>query len=302
MRSPFGFSTFIGPLRSQRLVAARSAAAALCTALALLSLAACGGGSGDKSSSVTNVSANNLRYGSNLNVIVNGSGLDQPALTMTVVGPCGAVSRATASDSQVVFTCPLTGTGELEAQIRNGDGLLLGRVKASVPTPQVTMAVRQGERSGSLVIELDAVAAPLSVRNFLDYVNAGFYANTLFHRVINGTLAQGGGYTTGPTLKPNTVAAIALESNRGLANVRGSIAMARTSVPDSATSEFYFNLIDNPEFDYVSAEQPGYAVFGRVVTGLDVMDEIGKVAVQSRGLFEAVPVSEVRITAAVQSR
>ena len=109
------------------------------------------------------------------------------------------------------------------------------------------------------------------MRNFIDYVNQGFYTNLLFHRVINGKLAQGGGYSSGPTFKTPTAEPIALESNRGLNNLRGTIAMARAQLPFTARSEFYFNLIDNPEFDFVSEEQPGYAVFGRVVIGLDVM-------------------------------
>jgi cyclophilin family peptidyl-prolyl cis-trans isomerase len=274
---------------------------------ASLTLAACGGGGGN-SPVVNNVTATNLRYGSNMTVTATGSGLDDLALTMTVAGACSNIQRSgVINEAQVTFTCRVTGVGQMEPEIRNAGGLVLGRVRVSVPTPQVSMVVRQGDRSGTMVMELDPVAAPVTVNNFISYVTSGFYTNTLFHRVISGRVAQGGGVTTGPVEKRNTLDPIALESNRGLSNLRGTIAMARTSFINSATTQFYINLSDNTDFDFVDGERPGYAVFGRIITGLDVMDEIGKVAITSlttaAGVeFANLPLEEVVVTSVTQIR
>jgi peptidyl-prolyl cis-trans isomerase B (cyclophilin B) len=136
---------------------------------------------------------------------------------------------------------------------------------------------------GTLVIELDAERAPITTENFLAYAESGYFDGadgqgaTIFHRVIDGFVAQGGGYTVQGALK-STLDPIPLESDVGLSNRRGTIAMARTNDPDSATSQFYFNLVDNPFLDYQDASNPGYAVFGEITEGLDVMDAIGGVA------------------------
>ena len=130
---------------------------------------------------------------------------------------------------------------------------------------------------GSMVVELNPDAAPNTVANMLAYVSAGFYAGTIFHRVIPGFMDQGGGYTS-LVYKTPIYSAIALESNNGLSNVRGTIAMARTSAADSATSQFFINQANNTFLDYASAASPGYAVFGKVLTGLDVVDKIANVS------------------------
>ena len=148
---------------------------------------------------------------------------------------------------------------------------------------------------GSILVELNPTVAPLSVVNFLTYAQNGFYSNTLFHRVIAGFVIQGGGYTSGLVPKSGALAPITLESKNGLLNLRGMIAMARSADPNSATSEFYFNLLDNPSLDYQDANNPGYAVFGKVVQGLEVMDAIGAVATQSVNGTPDVPVSNVLI-------
>ena len=151
---------------------------------------------------------------------------------------------------------------------------------------------------GSIAFELDAEAAPVTVENFLAYVDAGFYdgqdgaGETIFHRVIAGFVVQGGGYTASGTLK-DTLPAIVLESDNGLSNVRGTLAMARTGDPDSATSQFYVNLVDNTGLDYQSPSSPGYAVFGEVVAGLDVIDDIAAVTTDSGDR----PTVDVRVTA-----
>ena len=128
---------------------------------------------------------------------------------------------------------------------------------------------------GPITIELDDEHAPKTVENFLSYANEGFYNNTVFHRVINGFMIQGGGFEPGMKQKP-TKAQIKNEANNGLKNTTGTIAMARTSVANSATSQFYINTIDNTGLDYKSNSSPGYAVFGSVVDGMDVIDSIEK--------------------------
>ncbi|MEO5362788.1 MAG: peptidylprolyl isomerase [Magnetococcus sp. DMHC-8] len=128
---------------------------------------------------------------------------------------------------------------------------------------------------GDITIELDADKAPVTVKNFLDYVDAQFYDGTIFHRVIPGFMVQGGGFTPDMQQK-STRPPIRNEADNGLKNVRGSIVMARTSVKDSATAQFFINLVDNGFLDHGSRDF-GYAVFGRVVQGMEVVDRIATV-------------------------
>jgi len=126
---------------------------------------------------------------------------------------------------------------------------------------------------GNVKIELFEKAAPISVKNFLEYAAAGFYNETIFHRVIPGFMAQGGGFTADRKQKP-TRAAIKNEAANGLKNDRGTIAMARTSAPDSATAQFFINVVNNDMLNRPSPDGAGYAVFGKVVEGMDVVDRI----------------------------
>ena len=128
---------------------------------------------------------------------------------------------------------------------------------------------------GELVLELDQAKAPVSVKNFLTYAQSGFYEGTIFHRVIDGFMVQGGGYDSRYTKKP-TQPPIINEANNGLKNVRGSVAMARTGVIHSATAQFFINVKDNPGLDHSNPTPRGfgYAVFGQVVEGMDVIDKI----------------------------
>ena len=146
---------------------------------------------------------------------------------------------------------------------------------------------------GAIELELDSEKAPVTVANFVEYALDGNFEGTVFHRVIPGFMIQGGGLTSNGAEKP-TRDPIVLESRNGLRNVRGAIAMARTSVPDSATSQFFINLVDNSFLDY-STGNDGYAVFGRVVKGLDVVDAIAGVGTGSRGPFDDWPVQDVVI-------
>jgi peptidyl-prolyl cis-trans isomerase A (cyclophilin A) len=126
---------------------------------------------------------------------------------------------------------------------------------------------------GSFTVELEPEKAPKTVANFLNYVNSGFYTGTIFHRVINGFMVQGGGFTKDLLQKP-TRAPISIESNNGLKNTKYSIAMARTNDPNSATAQFFVNVKDNAMLDYPSRDGFGYTVFGRVVAGMDTIDNI----------------------------
>ncbi|MEY4765103.1 MAG: hypothetical protein RI907_1776 [Pseudomonadota bacterium] len=148
---------------------------------------------------------------------------------------------------------------------------------------------------GDIVVQLDAAKAPKTVDNFLQYVKAGHYSNTVFHRVIDGFMIQGGGMTADMKEKP-TRAPIPLESRNGLSNARGTIAMARTNVPDSATAQFFINVKDNAFLDAArSPDGNGYAVFGKVTAGMDVVDKIRKVETGMRGPHGDVPVQPVVI-------
>ncbi len=151
---------------------------------------------------------------------------------------------------------------------------------------------------GTIELELDAGKAPLTVANFLRYVRMGHYDGTIFHRIVKDFMIQGGGMTASGAEKP-TDAPIKNEAKNGLHNVRGTISMARTSDPDSATSQFFINVVDNrPKLDPGGFSPDGYAVFGKVVKGLDVVDKIRDVPVQMAGGELSTPTEVVSITKA----
>ena len=149
---------------------------------------------------------------------------------------------------------------------------------------------------GTISLELDEAKAPATVKNFVEYANSGHYDGTIFHRVIDGFMIQGGGFTKSMDQKP-TREPIMNEAMNGLKNLRGTIAMARTMVVDSATSQFFINLVDNGFLDFTAptAQGYGYAVFGRVTDGLDVVDAIAKSRTRSVGPYENVPEEAVVI-------
>jgi len=158
--------------------------------------------------------------------------------------------------------------------------------------------VRLATSAGDIVVELDPAKAPKSVENFLQYVKDGHYNGTVFHRVIENFMIQGGGMTPDLKQKP-TRAPIPLESRAGLDNARGTLAMARTSDPNSATAQFFINVKDN---DFLNAARSpdgnGYAVFGKVVAGMDVVDKIRMVRTGNKGPYQNVPVEAVTINQA----
>ena len=167
----------------------------------------------------------------------------------------------------------------------------------SLAAPAAAQRVLLATSAGDITLELDAEKAPKTVANFLEYVKSGHYDGTIFHRVIDGFMIQGGGFTADMVQRP-TRAPIPLESNNGLKNERGAIAMARTAIPDSATAQFFINLVDNPRLDHPNPDGHGYAVFGRVVGGMEVVDAIRKVETVSRGGHHNVPRDPVLIRSA----
>ena len=151
--------------------------------------------------------------------------------------------------------------------------------------------------AGDITVELFKDKAPVSVANFLDYATEGFYPGTIFHRVVKGFVVQGGGYTA-TMVEKTTRPPIQNEATNGLRNVRGTVAMARTQSLRSATSQFYFNVSSNPDLDHqgFSPRDFGYAVFGRVLSGMDVVDRIAAVPTHVSAGMEDVPVDPVLIT------
>ena len=149
---------------------------------------------------------------------------------------------------------------------------------------------------GAIELELDEKKAPVTVKNFVDYAKSGHYNDTVFHRVIDGFMIQGGGFTADMDQKPSKEP-IRNEAMNGLKNARGTIAMARTMVVDSATSQFFINLVDNSFLDFrnPTAQGFGYAVFGKVTKGMETVDKIAKVQTGSRGMHQDVPVKPVVI-------
>jgi len=283
-------------------------------ALALAaSLASCGGGD-STGPAVSTLGASNVAYGRTTTVTVQGSGLNAN-LTAAIEPGCFTMTRGTASDSAVTFTCKIAALGDLRVRVRSAEGAELASLRLTVEAPRVSMTIAQGNASGSFVMELDPVHAPKTVDNFLTYVNTGttctFYKDTLFHRVVRDgfSIAQGGGYIAGFT-KKTPLAPIVLESNNGLKNEKYTVAMARTSEPNSATSEFYINGTDNPDFNYVSDAQPGYAVFGKLISGFEVYDVLQAVATMTKTAetngqvvtFADTPIDNVVITACSQTR
>jgi len=171
--------------------------------------------------------------------------------------------------------------------------LLLG-ASVSAQAQKVKLSTSQGD----IVLELDAAKAPKTVENFVQYVKAGFYNGTVFHRVIDNFMIQGGGMTADLSEKP-TRAPIPLESKSGLNNDRGTVAMARTNDPNSAASQFFINLKDNGFLNAAqSRDGNGYAVFGKVVSGMDVVEKIRAVPTGNKGPHQNVPLQPVVITKA----
>ena len=271
-------------------------AALLLVTLLTTLLSACGGGSTSFPPVITAVKPQSLSYGRTATIYLGGKDL-RSSLVVETAGACTSPSFASNSSTDLlVLNCLVTAVGDMPLTVRSDTGEVLYTTTLTVPKPQVAIVMARG----SFTIELDPTASPVTVKNFLNYVRSGYYSNTLFHRVIPGFVAQAGGYTAGLVKKPGQLAPIELETNRGLSNVRASVAMARSGVFNSATSEFYVNLVNNTFLDYKNAASPGYAVFGAVVQGMDVVDGI---AAEPTGVFGGnpdVPLADIAISMALQ--
>jgi len=278
----------------------RIGSSALIFGALILGLPGCGGSGSDP---VTDVTASNLRYTGSLSLVnlnLTGNALDN-AIKVSANNTACTVATATSATSrtaQCFITVPSSRT--VAIVVSSSSDYVVYTKTLTAPAPQVTLKTTLGD----VVMELDSAAAPVTVQNFLSYVNKSpsFYNGTLFHRVISGFMAQGGGFTTGMVQKTGLASAIKLESQNGLTNIRGTVAMARTSAADSATSQFFINLVDNGFLNYASANSPGYAVFGKVVSGMDVIDLMAKQPTQTVGSNQNVPVTDITITSAAQTQ
>jgi cyclophilin family peptidyl-prolyl cis-trans isomerase len=254
-------------------------------------LAACGGGTDE-----TSITAGPLMYHSVAHFTVEGPNLDK-GITLVAPQCSGIAELAGSTPNRRDYNCTPTATGTIVVSVVGGN-VVLRSAGFAVPLPQVTLKTSLG----NMVLELYPPTAPLTVNNLLQYVADGFYSNLIFHRVIPNFVVQGGGFDSA-LVQATTRAPIKLETPNGLTNIRGSLAMARTALPDSATSQFFINVVDDPSLDYVSSAQPGYAVFGKVVDGMGVADAIAAVptGARSNGMKD-VPLTDVLILSAVQTR
>ena len=267
----------------------------LCALACLLS--SCGGTNGF-APVVTGVKVQTAQYGKTATIYLGGKDLRSNLLVDTS-GACTNPTFASNSNTDtLVLNCVVAKTGDFSLVVQTAEGAAIYSTTLNVPRPQVLLITAKG----SITVELDPTLAPVSTNNFLSYVNKGFYRDTLFHRVIPKFVVQGGGYTTGMVKKTEQSAPIELESNKGLSNVRGSLAMARTNLPNSATSEFYINLVDNLSLDYKNAANPGYAVFGKVVQGMDVADAIAAEPTGVIAGFSDVPLVDIALSLALQTK
>jgi cyclophilin family peptidyl-prolyl cis-trans isomerase len=248
---------------------------------------------------ITSITATNFKYGQLATLTLTGNALDNVIKLSS--DKCLSVTLGAIESSSVRHaTCIVAATGPIEFTVKSNADYTVYSTSLTAPEPQVTLVTTLG----TVVMELNPTAAPITVKTFLSYVNQSpsFYKDTLFHRVISGFMAQGGGFTTGLVQKTDLSSAITLESQNGLQNVRGSVAMARTSVANSATSQFFVNLVDNAFLNYANASSPGYAVFGKVVSGMDVIDKMATQPTQTVGSNQNVPITDITITSATQSQ
>lgn len=262
----------------------------------LLALAACGGGGGGQIT-VSTMGASNLRYGSTSTITISGANLLQ-GVTVTVEGACETVVPVrTVSDDRLDFTCDVRNVGHFKATAKAADGRVVAQLTSEVPVPQVSVATSRG----TFLLELDPIKAPITTREFLAYVNLSFYSSMIFHNVITTRGIQTGVYNTGLAVKTNTRAQITNESNNGLKNIRGTVGILRGT---GLQASWYVNTGNNTDLDFVDSSNPGFTVFGSVLSGMDVVDTISRVETRPDLLtgLASVPVVEVSILSAVQVR
>lgn len=237
-----------------------------------LVLSACIGGGGDGSGELRVTASSPLVYGQNATFEISGRDIDQ-GVVVSATGCSGATLVGSATSSMATVACTPTKDGAISLTLTSSAGVVLRTESFVVPKPQIKMATSVG----NLLIELEPSKAPITVNNFLAYAASGFYDNTVFHRIISNFMGQGGGYTfsgSAYAYKTPTQSAIALERTTatGLSNTAKTIAMARTPVADSATSQFFINFEDNSSFldAQKASDGNGYAVFGTVISTAQV--------------------------------
>jgi peptidyl-prolyl cis-trans isomerase A (cyclophilin A) len=261
---------------------------------------------------VTGASVSSALYSQTALFTVTGTNLDL-GLSAVSAGCKSAPVLSTAAPNvstatTAYFSCTIGKVGAQTLSLtRTADGVTLNSTAYTVEVPQVTLTTSNGAGvNGSIVITLEPVKAPITTDNFLAYIQSGFYVNTAYHRVLSGFVAQGGGYAAPitaaatPALK-TTSAPITLEDGAGLSNLKYTVAMARTGVPDSATSQFFINLVNNTFLDKAGTAR-GYAVFGTVTSGTAVVDAMGAAPCTAATYSECVPIPNITITAATQTR
>lgn len=302
----------------------RLARAAVLVCATGTALVACGGGGSDSAGSandpnaptVSAASVSNAKYGQKAVLTVQGTNLEA-GLTASATG-CATVTRSTtapfvSSATTAYYQCTVSavGTGQFVVT-RTSDRATLTTQAFTVATPQVTLTLSNGAAvGGTIVVTLAPDKTPITVDNFLAYVNSGFYNGTVIHRVSPGFVIQGGGYAapidaTSPTPK-TTNAAIALEVGKGLSNTQWTIAMARSSDPASATSQFFINLVDNSaSLDPGPLNGAGYAVFGSVSSSAGTVTSVASAPCTAIPFFlpsgECTPSPNVVVTSAVQTQ
>lgn len=247
---------------------------------------------------VTAIQSDRLMYSKTTTFTFTGQSLDKD-FSVSIKGCKGLALVAGGSASSQSVTCAVNvvGTAAVVVDAKLVSGTVLQSKLFDVLAPQVTLTTNLG----TMVVELNPSAAPITVDNFMQYVADKFYDNTIFHRIyaVGISVIQGGWLNTTPAIQPGQRAAIPLEVGKGLSNVRGTIAMARQSGLDSATSQFYFNVIDNTPLDTANG---GYAVFGKVVSGLETMDAIFKVPTATQYEIPDFPTTNVIVQSALQTR
>jgi cyclophilin family peptidyl-prolyl cis-trans isomerase len=280
-----------------------------------LLLASCGvGWEEPRTPKLNGATTTTPKYSQTMRVTINGTDLDN-GLVVSSQG-CTGMTRSTtppfvSSSTQAYYLCTVSAIGNNEVSIATNTGASLTRTPYSVPLPEVTLTVANtgggGSVTGDIILSLRPDKTPITVDNFLAYVNSGFYNGLIFHRVQTNFVIQGGGYP--PVVggqKPDhkqTNPAIALEVNKGLSNVAMTVAMARLPAPNTATSEFFINLVNNVSLDTSSG---GYAVFGSVIAGANTVSAISTAPCTAitdlTAAPECTPIPNMIITSAVQTR
>lgn len=275
--------------------------------LMVVTLAGCGDSNGvgiwsagitAPGATVSALTASKVMYNLSSSITVEGANLDQ-GISVAASGACSSMAElAGGTSTKRAYSCTPATVGALNINVSDKNGTILKTGAFTVPNPQVTMQTAKG----TIVVELEPDKAPITVKNFLGYVQEGFYDSTIFHRVVPGFVIQGGGYSTSGVLK-TTHSPIVLEapSVTGLTNSVGTIAMARSTDLNSATSQFFINTVDNNTSTGNNLDAPagqGYAVFGKVVTGMDVVKLIETTPI----VDPAQPSSFVAVTSMTQTK